>query len=273
MRDEARLDLTGRPVELARVDLSRFFRPARVAVVGASETPHRESTATWRLLREWAGRVGAAIHPVNPNRRSVDGFPCVARLADVPAPVDVVAVLVSDVAGIVRQAVECDAAFAVVFSAGFAETDAAGRRAQERLRALLRGSRLRLLGPNTNLNAFETFRDDLTGSAVALITQSGHHGRQVFLGQENGIRVSHWAPTGNEADLEFADFARWFADEPEVGAIAAYIEGFKNGRTLMLAADHCARAGVPVTVLKVGATAPGRRAASIRVRPFLKPSM
>ena len=73
------------------------------------------------------------------------------------------------------------------------------------------------------------------------ITQSGHQGRPVFQGQEIGIRLTHWAPTGNEVDLEFADFARYFADQPEVGVIACYIEGFKDGRTLMLAADHAAQ--------------------------------
>ncbi len=65
----------------------------------------------------------------------------------------------------------------------------------------------RLLGPNTNLNAFSEFREDLTGPALALITQSGHQGRPIFQGQEIGIRMTHWAPTGNEVDLEFADFA------------------------------------------------------------------
>ena len=54
----------------------------------------------------------------------------------------------------------------------------------------------------------------------------------MFQGQEIGIRLTHWAPTGNEVDLEFADFARYFADQPEVGVIACYIEGFKDGRTL-----------------------------------------
>ena len=39
----------------------------------------------------------------------------------------------------------------------------------------------------------------------------------MFQGQEIGIRLTHWAPTGNEVDLEFADFARYFADQPEVG--------------------------------------------------------
>src|SRR5690606_38397991 len=66
------------------------------------------------------------------------------------------------------------------------------------------------------------------------------------------------APTGNEVDLEFADFARYFADQPEVGVIAAYIEGFKDGRTLMLAADHAAKLKKPMVIVKVGRTDEGQ---------------
>ena len=39
--------------------------------------------------------------------------------------------------------------------------------------------------------------------------------------------------------------------------IAAYIEGFKDGRTLMLAADHAAQQRVPIVVVKVGRTEEG----------------
>jgi acyl-CoA synthetase (NDP forming) len=84
----------------------------------------------------------------------------------------------------------------------------------------------------------------------------------VFQGQELGIRLSHWAPTGNEVDLEFADFARHFADQPEVGVLACYIEGFKDGRTLMLAADHAARLRKPIVMVKVGRTEAGESMAA-----------
>src|SRR5262249_28061405 len=42
------------------------------------------------------------------------------------------------------------------------------------------------------------------------------------------------------------------------GVIAAYIEGFKDGRTLLLAADHAARRSVPIVCVKVGRTEAGR---------------
>src|SRR5207344_358497 len=138
------------------------------------------------------------------------------------------------------------------------EVGKVGEKLEARLAELVQSGDVRLLGPNTNLNAFEDFRADLGGPSIALITQSGHQGRPVFQGQEIGIRLTHWAPTGNEVDLEFADFARHFADQPEVGVIACYIEGFKDGRTLMLAADHAARLRKPMVMVKVGKTEAGR---------------
>lgn len=249
-------DVSGRVLALRGEDLGVFFRPRTLAVVGASDTPGRPNTAVYRRLRAWAGRVGARVHPVNAGRDLVDGEPCHRSVADVPEPIDVAAVLVGDPAGVLDELAAAGARFAVVFASGFAELGDEGRDAQERMgRLALDGPRV--LGPNTNLNAFEEFRDDLDGPAIALISQSGHQGRPVFQAQELGVRVSHWAPTGNEADLEFADFLRHFADLPEVGAVAGYVEGFKDGRTLMLAADHAARRGVPVVVVKVGRTRDG----------------
>lgn len=162
----------------------------------------------------------------------------------------------------VEQLAEAKVKFAVVFASGFAETGAEGAAAQERLAAAVARSGIRLLGPNTNLNAFERFRDDLDGPAIALITQSGHQGRPVFSLQELGIRLSHWAPTGNEADLETADFISYFAERPEVGAIACYVEGLKDGRSFLLAADRAARRRVPVVAVKVGRTETGARTAA-----------
>jgi acyl-CoA synthetase (NDP forming) len=261
-------DVSGRPLRPRPVDLGAFFRPATVAVIGASDTAGRPNTGITRQLRAWADRVGARMYPVNPGRTEVDGLTCYRDLAAVPVPggepLDLAVILLGDPAAVVPQLVEAKVRFAVAFASGFAETGVAGAEAQETLAQLIAEAPtgLRLLGPNTNLNAFERFREDLGGPAVALITQSGHQGRPLFALQELGIRLSHWAPTGNEADLEVSDFVQWFADQPEVGAIAAYIEGLKDGRTFLLAADHAARRGVPVVAVKVGRTSEGARMAA-----------
>ncbi|MQY38003.1 Protein lysine acetyltransferase Pat [Streptomyces sp. RB17] len=257
------LDVSGRPLYADVPDLSRFFRPESVAVIGASDTEGRPNTGITRQLLAWAERVGAQVHPVHPTRPSVFGIPCAASVAELPpGQVDLAVLLVADPLPVIGELADAKVKFAVAFASGFAETGEAGAEAQERLADAVRRSGIRLLGPNTNLNAFEHFREDLTGPAIALITQSGHQGRPVFSLQELGIRLSHWAPTGNEADLETADFLSWFAEQPEVGAIAAYVEGLKDGRAFLLAADRAARRGVPVVAVKVGRTEAGARTAA-----------
>lgn len=256
------LDVSGRPLTADVPDLDRFFRPRSVAVVGASDTEGRPNTGITRQLMTWAERVGARVHPVHPTRPAVFGIPCAARVADLPEPVDLAVLLVADPLPLIAELADAKARFAVAFASGFAETGAAGAVAQAELAAAVRDSGLRLLGPNTNLNAFERFRDDLQGPAIALITQSGHQGRPVFALQELGVRLSHWAPTGNEADLETADFISYFAGRPEVGAIACYVEGLKDGRSFLLAADRAARRRVPVVAVKVGRTQAGARTAA-----------
>ncbi|GGY26377.1 acetate--CoA ligase family protein [Streptomyces djakartensis] len=256
------LDVSGRPLHAEVPDLDRFFRPRSVAVIGASDAEGRPNTGITRQLADWADRVGARLHPVHPNRPSVFGIPCSPSVGDLPEQVDLAVVLVGDPLPVIEELAEAKARFAVVFASGFAETGEAGAAAQRRLTDVVERSGLRLLGPNTNLNAFERFRDDLEGPAIALITQSGHQGRPVFALQELGIRLSHWAPTGNEADLEAADFLSYFAERPEVGVIACYLEGLKDGRSFLLAADRAARRGVPVVAVKVGRTETGARTAA-----------
>ena len=255
-------DVSGRPLHAPVPDLDRFFRPGSVAVVGASDAEGRPNTGITRQLLAWAERVGARLVPVHPTRESVFGIDCVPSVGALTEPVDLAVLLVADPLPVIEELADTKVKFAVAFASGFAETGEAGAAAQERLAAAVRRSGLRLLGPNTNLNAFERFRDDLEGPAVALITQSGHQGRPVFTLQELGVRLSHWAPTGNEADLETSDFISYFAGLPEVGAIACYVEGLKDGRSFLLAADRAARQGVPVVAVKVGRTETGARTAA-----------
>jgi acetate---CoA ligase (ADP-forming) len=251
------MDITGRPTALRSVDLDTFFRPKRVAVVGASDTNARTNTSLTLKITTWGEQRGATVYYVNPNRPEILGRPSAKTLADIEEGLDLVAILVGEPLPILRDAVAARAKFAVVFAAGFAEVGKEGERLQGEMERIIASSDMHVLGPNTNLNAFEAFRDDLPGKAIALITQSGHQGRPIFQGQEIGIKLSHWAPAGNEADLESADFINYFSSLESTGAIACYIEGFKNGRTLQLASDTAARRKVPIVAVKVGRTDEG----------------
>lgn len=233
-----------------------------MAVIGASDTEGRPNTLITSRLRAWAEARDATFVPVNPNRESLGGLPCAPTVAAARKAVgrrglDLAVILTGDVEGALAEVIAARVRFAVAFGAGFAEVGEEGRAAQDRLAAMLAEGHTHLLGPNTNLNAFEEFDTSLPEPAIALISQSGHQGRPIFQAQELGVSMRYWAPTGNEVDLEFADFVKWFSDRPEVGCVAAYIEGFKDGRTLQLAADHALAAGTPITMVKVGRTEAG----------------
>ena len=177
--------MTGRATVARPLDLDAFFRPRSVAVIGASDTPRRPNTAMWTKIRRWAETAGATVYPVNPNREDIGGVACYPTIGDVPADIDLACILVGDPVEVLPQVIEKKARFAVVFAAGFAEVGREGEKKQARLEQLIRDSDLHVLGPNTNLNVFEVFRDDLAGPSIALVTQSGHQGRPIFQGQES----------------------------------------------------------------------------------------
>lgn len=239
-------------------DFDRFFNPRLIVVIGASDTEGRPTTMNWRIVRKWADGKGVPIFPVNPNKATVDGLKSYPSVRDVPGDVDVAVVLLGDPGSVAADLGAKGVGFAVAFAGGFAEQGAAGEVRQEELLARYRAAGTRLIGPNANPNAFQLFRDELPGKAIALISQSGHQGRPIFQAQEMGIKVSHWAPTGNEADVESADYLSYFSDLPGTGVVSAYIEGFKDGRTLMRAADHAAGNRVPIVMIKVGRTDTGQ---------------
>lgn len=250
------------PGGLRPVDWSRLFSPRVVAVVGATDTEGSPQRAQWLQVRERLGALGADVIPVHPKKDEIHGVRAYPSIADLPADPDVVVVLVRDPLPTVEAAVARGAGFVIVFSAGFAELGTAeGDAAEARLRELAAGA-TRVIGPNTNLNIFEPWRQGLPGRRLAIISQSGYQGRPITQGQVLGIGIEIWATLGNETDIEWADVAGHLAGRPGIGAIATYVEGFKDGRTFMLAADVCARAGIPIVAIKIGRSEQGRAMAA-----------
>jgi acetate---CoA ligase (ADP-forming) len=247
------------PVVFAE-NLDEFLNPRSFALIGVSATPGRPGYSLFQKVRAKMAANGGKVLPVNPHVGEIDGVRCYARLADIRESIDVAVIMVADVIPALEECVAAGVKFVIIFSAGFAEIGAEGEALQEKIEAIARRAGVRLFGPNTNVNAFETFRE-FTGPKIALVTQSGHQGRPIVQGQEFGVGFSYWVPTGNEVDLESADFFRYFADDPATGVIAAYIEGFKNGEKLKRAADLAARRRKPIVVVKVGRSAAGERMA------------
>jgi len=241
-------------------DLSLFFHPRTIAVIGATDDKRKPGYALLKKVKARADRDGATVYGVNPRLTDIDGIACFPTLAEVPGEIDVAVIMIGDAEAGLRDVVAKGARFAVIFTAGFREVGEAGAKREEELAAIARDGGVRLFGPNTNVNAFEMF-PETDGKKLALVTQSGHQGRPIAQGVELGIGVKYWAPTGNEADLEFADFVEYFVDIDDVSVVAAYIEGFKSIDRLRGAAEKAARAGKPIVLVKIGRTEAGQRMA------------
>ncbi len=106
-------------------------------------------------------------------------------------------------------------------------------------------------------------RDSKFGAgSLAFISQSGGLCYDVLLkGQARGLNFGKILSVGNNADLDWADYIRYFAQDEETSAIALYLESVGDGapfyRELRAATQR-----KPVFILKGGKTSAGQNSAA-----------
>jgi acetate---CoA ligase (ADP-forming) len=253
--------------------LTPLLAPRSIAVLGASNDPARIGGRPIAYMK--AQNFPGAIWPVNPNRTEVQGLRAYPSVADLPGTPDVAIVAVP--AAIAVQAAEDlgkrGTKAALVFTAGFAEVDAEGQAAQDRMVATARAHGMRILGPNC-LGVFDgrtgyyaTFSSSFDSGwpvpgRIGIASQSGAYGTHLYtLARNRGIGASLCIMTGNEADVTVGECIGWLAENPEVDVIAAYIEGIREAPGLIAAFETARAARKPIVMMKVGRSALGGAAA------------
>lgn len=255
--------------------LHPFFFPSSVALIGASSDPERIGGRPLRFLQE-AGFAGK-LYPVNRSgAKTIQGLPAYTSIMDVPGPVDH-AIIVVPVPGVEAALKECAAKgvkAVQVFTAGFAEVNAAGAELQARLVAICRSANMRMLGPNTlgllnpSQNFFATFSTALNGlrpkhGVIGLTTQSGAFGSATYgMATLRGIGLSRVVATGNEADVDVAECIDYLVEDTDTQVICAALEACKDGARLRAALRRAQSAGKPVIIMKIGSTDVGAAAAT-----------
>ncbi|MDM8011933.1 MAG: acetate--CoA ligase family protein [Parasphingorhabdus sp.] len=252
--------------------LAHLVAPRSIALVGASERPGSIGEQTLTNLTKHSDFAGPLylVHPKQTEMRGMQAWPSVADLPEAPD----VALIVVPAAQVPRVVEDCAARgvrFAMILSSGFGEAGEEGAAAQDALVARARAAGMRIYGPNCpglvniNLRLGLTFSpaypEDLTSGPIGLATQGGGLGRNVLQAMERGIGVGLWASTGNEADLQVADFIDYMVDAPDIRVIVTMLEGVSDGPRLMAALARAAKAKKPVVALKIGKSDYGRKAA------------
>ncbi len=251
--------------------IGKLLRPRSIAVVGASSDPSKTAgrPVAYLLKHRYAGD----IYPVNPRLREVGGLRCWPDIGSLPATPEVALVLLGAARAIeaVRELSARGTAAAVVLASGFGEVGPEGATLQEQLKAAAGG--MRLLGPNTiglvNLAGCVMLTPSgalelpmLPIGNIGLVSQSGGLLSSLLSrAAARGVGFSSLVSTGNEADLDAADFIEYFAGDPDTAVIAQYMEGLRRPEAYRRAALKAAGAGKPLVVFKVGRSESGKRSA------------
>lgn len=261
--------------DLRRRQLAQaLFSPRTVALVGASADAAKLASRPLRVLRKH-GYTGAII-PINPARAEIDGERAYPDIGAVPGKVDHAFIMVpaAAVPGVITDCARAGVKAATIFSAGFAETGAAGQEIQSRMVGTAREGGVRLIGPNclgvvnvtgkTVLSANAVLeRETLRPGPLSLVSQSGSMmGAILTRAQERGLGFSKLVSVGNECDVGVGELVDCMVDDADTRCILLFLEAFRDAPRLGQAARRAFAAGKPVIALKLGRSAVGREIAT-----------
>lgn len=258
----------------SNADLAALFDPRSVAVVGASDDTRRLGGGTVLNFLIQHGYRGD-IFPVNPKYETLLGRRCYRSLAEIEQPIDLAVFvvpakhLIDAIKGVAPNHVKV----ALILTSGFGELDQEGAALERELIEAARARNIALVGPNSvgSINLTKGLvptisqffdRRDLPAGPLALVSQSGAFGTAVLAQAEReGLYFNYFVSSGNEVDLEFADFGRYLLGRDDVHVLCGYLESIRSGAGFVDLARRAAQAGKPIIVLKVGVTETGAAAA------------
>ena len=249
--------------------VEQLFRPRSIAIVGASES----GAGGWpRAIfgnLEHAG-FPVPVYLINPRRDRLWDREVYPSFASLPGPVDLALTLIPAEAVVdsLADGLANGLKAALVFAARFGEggDEPGGQRAREL--AALCDDGLRVCGPNCmgalalpDANLFypaERVRVLPQGGVGAIFQSGGTF--QYWLGQGavRGLGFSYAVSSGNELDLDVADYIAFLVDDPGTRVIACMLEGIRRPKAFMEAAARALAAGKPIVVVKTGASEGGR---------------
>ena len=263
---------------VAKADLKKFFNPASVALVGATDDLSRFAGKVLMRMSDFGYK--GKIYPVNPRFKGqqIRGHECYGSVRDLPEAPDHVGVVVpaQHVMGILEDCAARGAKFVTVYTGGFAESGTAeGKALQAEVVALARRSGMRIMGPNCNgmisfVDAFAmTTSATIAGPRqpagnVGVVSQSGGAGQVnvMWRAQDAGVGISYQVSCGNSADLNIIDFIEFMLDDAATDVIMALVEHIPDGRRFMQTARRAAALGKPIVMVKLGRTEAGGHAAA-----------
>jgi len=248
-------------------DISYFFDPKSIAVIGASETAGKVGNTVLNSIIK-SGYSGKII-PINPRSDEILGYKAYKSVLDVPKEIDL-AIFVIPSKFVLSAAEECGKKGIkglIIITAGFKEIGGEGVEREDKLIEIGKKYNMRILGPNCLglicLNYNGSFAADTPKKGhIAMISQSGAMLTGMMdYSMTQAFGFSANISLGNKADMGAVDFIEYLADDEETKVILCYLESIKDGDRFLEVLPKATRKK-PVVILKSGVSEAGARAAS-----------
>jgi acyl-CoA synthetase (NDP forming) len=212
-----------------------------MAVVGASARPGSFGA---RMVLE-AQRGSARAHLVNPRYDRIGESACVPSLADLDEPIDVVLLGVPDSA-------------VVLFGSANGLREKIAATATDAGMALCGAGCMGFVNNVLGVRALGYLEPDpLPSGRIAFVTHSGS-AFSTLLRAHRGFGFRLAVSSGQELVTDTADYVDYALDDPETGVIALLLETPRAVPRLRRALLRAAEQDVPVVLLTVGGSPPGR---------------
>lgn len=253
--------------------VEQLLRPRSIAIIGASET----GGGGWaKQLFDNLAFAGfpVEVYLINPRRSELWGQKVYPDFGAIGTPIDLgVAVVPAEATpDVLADGVKHGLKAALVYGARFGEGgDPDGARRAAALQTLSENAGLRISGPNC-MGAVNV-RDRLLlypaprvralrPGSVGVVFQSG--GTFQFWLQQlsvRGLGFSFAVSSGNELDLDLADYINFLVEDEGTRLICCMVEGIRRPDAFVAVAEKALACAKPILVVKIGASEAGQAAA------------
>jgi len=248
--------------------LNTLLNPKSVAVIGASNSPHKVGYAILKNLVNFGFR--GEIIPINNHEKIVQGKKAYLSIKKARRGINlaVIAVPAAAVKEVLKECAEHGVKNAVIISAGFSEIGTSGKKLEEEIKKIVHASRMTVVGPNTlgvintksKLNA--SFSSDSPKKGhLAVISQSGALCAAILdWAKLENIGFSKFISTGNKTFIDEAHYFDYLEKDENTKAVLVYMESVHKPQHFLRHAARLAKKK-PVVILKAGRYSAGQKAA------------
>jgi acyl-CoA synthetase (NDP forming) len=248
--------------------LDGLFKPASIAVIGASEVSGKAAERRTRSLIQ--GKYPGKIFLINPKRDILFGRKAYPSILDIGEDVDLVMAVVAPklILQAVADSVKMHAKGIVIITAGLGETGEEGKKIEAEILRIASAGDTKIIGPNCSGLFSASGGMNLLGvppikkGPLAVIAQSGNIIDSItHYAEMRGVGLSHIISAGNAIGVKFHEYIEYLGQDEGTKAILVYMEGIKEGDQVVRVARKVSKRK-PIVILKVGRSKAGARAAA-----------